>query len=84
MTRSALAVALAAAALFGVVLPLLGRPAALLSAGLFGLACSDPTIQGSIANAELFMLPGLVAATAKGLVRVPLKDADDAASSRRS
>jgi hypothetical protein len=51
-------------ALFAVVSPLLGPLAATFSAALLGLLSADPMLQGPIANTEIFMLPGLVAATA--------------------
>lgn len=51
-------------ALFYLVRGLLGVGAGLLSALLLAFLSADPMIQGSIANAELFMLPGIVVATA--------------------
>ncbi|HEY5658834.1 MAG TPA: glycosyltransferase family 39 protein [Myxococcota bacterium] len=56
--------AVSSIALFFLVGPLLGREAAVLAAGLLALLSADPLIQGPIANTELFMLPGMVAAAA--------------------
>ncbi len=50
-------------ALFYLVRALLGVGAGLLSALLLAFLSADPMIQGSIANTELFMLPGIVVAT---------------------
>jgi len=61
---AALFSALASIALFFVVRPLLGPLAATLAAILLGFLSADPMIQGPIANTELFMLPGIVAAAA--------------------
>lgn len=64
--RAAAAVfaALSSVALFFLVRALLGFGAAVVSAVLLGFLSADPIIQGSIANTEVFMLPGLIAATA--------------------
>ncbi len=50
-------------ALFYLVRALLGVGAGLMSALLLAFLSADPMIQGSIANTELFMLPGIVVAT---------------------
>ena len=67
---AAFAVAAAAFGVYAIALALFGALAAPVAALLFALACSDPLIQGSIANAELFMLPGFVGGTALAL-RLP-------------
>jgi hypothetical protein len=61
---AALFSALSSIALFFLVRPLLGAVAATLAAILLGFLSADPMIQGPIANTELFMLPGVVAAAA--------------------
>jgi hypothetical protein len=62
---AAVASALSAVAVHALARPLVGAGApALLAALLFALLSADPMIQGPIANTELFMLPGAVAATA--------------------
>ena len=55
--------AAASIALFYLVRALLGVGAGLTSALLLAFLSADPMIQGSIANTELFMLPGIVVAT---------------------
>jgi hypothetical protein len=50
-------------ALFYLVRALLGVGAGLMSALLLAFLSADPMIQGSIANTELFMLPGIIVAT---------------------
>jgi 4-amino-4-deoxy-L-arabinose transferase-like glycosyltransferase len=50
-------------ALFYLVRALLGIGAGLMSALLLAFLLADPMIQGSIANTELFMLPGIIIAT---------------------
>jgi hypothetical protein len=64
---AALASALASVALFALVQPLLGLAPAALAALLLGWLSADPMLQGSIANTELFMLPGMIAAAALSL-----------------
>jgi hypothetical protein len=49
-------------ALFYLVRALLGAGVGLMSALLLAFLSADPMIQGSIANTELFMLPGIVVA----------------------
>jgi hypothetical protein len=49
-------------ALFYLVRALLGVGAGLMSALLLAFLLADPMIQGSIANTELFMLPGIIVA----------------------
>lgn len=61
---AALFSALSSIALFFAVRPLLGPLAATLAAILLGFLSADPMIQGPIANTEIFMLPGIVAAAA--------------------
>jgi len=66
---AALASALTCIALFALVLPLLGRVGAAFASSLLGLLSADPMLQGPIANTEIYMLPGMVAAAA---VLVPM------------
>jgi hypothetical protein len=61
---AALFAAVSSIALFFTVRPLLGVAAAALAAILLGLLSADPMIQGPTANTEIFMLPGVVVATA--------------------
>jgi 4-amino-4-deoxy-L-arabinose transferase-like glycosyltransferase len=61
---AALSAALSSIALLFLAQPLLGRTAAALAAVLLGLLSADPMMQGPIANTEIFMLPGVVAAAA--------------------
>jgi hypothetical protein len=60
---AALFSAVSSVALFYLVRALLGAGAGLGSALLLAFLSADPMIQGSIANTELFMLPGIVVAT---------------------
>jgi hypothetical protein len=55
--------AVSSIALFYLVRALLGTGAGLMSALLLAFLLADPMIQGSIANTELFMLPGIIIAT---------------------
>lgn len=61
---AALACALCCVGLFALVFQLFGLGAALFAAVLLGFLSADPMLQGPIANTEIFMLPGLVAAAA--------------------
>jgi hypothetical protein len=55
--------AVSSIALFYLVRALLGTGAGLMSALLLAFLLADPMIHGSIANTELFMLPGIIVAT---------------------
>jgi hypothetical protein len=55
--------AVSSIALFYLVRALLGVGAGLMSSLLLAFLLADPMIQGSIANTELFMLPGIIVAT---------------------
>ncbi|MBW1843620.1 MAG: glycosyltransferase family 39 protein, partial [Deltaproteobacteria bacterium] len=55
--------AVSSIALFYLVRALLGAGVGLMSALLFAFLSADPMIHGSIANTELFMLPGIIIAT---------------------
>lgn len=69
---ASVAAALGVVALYFVVAPLLGVPAAIFACLLLGFLGADPMIQGPMANTEVFMLPALVAAAAfflRGLQR---------------
>jgi 4-amino-4-deoxy-L-arabinose transferase-like glycosyltransferase len=55
--------AVSSIALFYLVRALLGVRVGLMSALLLAFLSADPMIQGSIANTELFMLPGIIVAT---------------------
>ncbi len=60
---AALFSAVASIALFYLVRDLLGALAGWTAALLLALLSADPMIHGSIANTELFMLPGIIVAT---------------------
>ena len=55
--------AIACIALFHLVRALLGFGVGLMSALLLAFLSADPMIHGSIANTEIFMLPGIIIAT---------------------
>ncbi len=55
--------AVSSIALFHLVRALLGVGAGLVAALLLAFLSADPMIHGSIANTELFMLPGIIVAT---------------------
>lgn len=67
-------------ALFYLVRALLGVGAGLMSALLLAFLSADPMIQGSIANTELFMLPGIIVATLLVLRAIDSEKAPIAAS----
>jgi len=67
-------------ALFFLVRALLGVGAGLMSALLLAFLSADPMIQGSIANTELFMLPGIIVAALLVLRAIEKKKAAAAAS----
>jgi 4-amino-4-deoxy-L-arabinose transferase-like glycosyltransferase len=77
---AALFSAVSSIALFYLVRALLGVGAGLMSALLLAFLLADPMIQGSIANTELFMLPGIVVATVLALRAIDSEKTPIAAS----